>query len=121
MKSIFHELLRGSAREKLSVISDLLSITGISLGVAIAPLFAIKSSTQLRWFSVVGIFFYSLLSFAGLAMLLVLLLFINSRLIDSLDKSFSSNLIRASAWSVSAAIYLIAIATVISFLFTVSW
>lgn len=121
MKSIYHELFRGTARERLSVISDLISITGISLGVAIAPLFAIKSSTQLRWFSVMGIFLYSLLSFAGLAMLLVLILFINSRLIASLDKSFSSSLIRASAWSVSSAIYLMTIATVISFFLSVSW
>jgi hypothetical protein len=121
MRSIYHAMVRGSARDRLSVISDLLSITGMSLGVAIAPLFAIKSITQLKWFSVVGIFFYSFLSFAGLTMLLVLILFTNNRLMVSLDKSFSSSLIRASAFSVSAAIYIMAIAAVISFFFAVSW
>jgi hypothetical protein len=121
MKSIYDELARGTARERLSVVSDLLSITGVSLGAAITPVLAIRNIARLSWASAVGIFFFALLSFAGLAMILVLIISTNGYLTKGLGDSFSSKLIKASMWSFSAAIYLMAITAVVSFFSTVNW
>ena len=121
MKSIYDELARGTARERLSVVSDLLSITGVSLGAAIAPVLAIRNTTRLSWASAVGIFFFALLSFAGLAMLLVLIISVNGSLTRGLDDSFSSKLIKTSIGCLSAAVYLMAITAVVSFFSTVNW
>lgn len=121
MKSIYDDLLRGNAREKLSVVSDLLSITGFSLGAAIAPVLAIRNTTKVSWSSAVGIFSCALLFFAGLAMLLVWIMSINRDLSKGFDDSFSSKLIKASLLSISAYVYLMAIAAVATFFSTVQW
>lgn len=40
MQTILNDLVRGDARAKLAVISDLLSIVGVSLAAVLAPIFA---------------------------------------------------------------------------------
>lgn len=121
MKSIYDDLVRGTAREKLSVVSDLLSITGFSLGAAIAPVLAIRNTTNVSWSSAVGISSFALLFFAGLSMLLVWIISVNRDLSKGLDDSFSSKLIKASLLSVSAYVYLMAIAAVATFFSIVQW
>lgn len=121
MKSIDEDLARGTAREKLSIDSDILSISGVSLGAAFAPIIAIRNTTRVSWFSAVGIISFALLFFAGLAMLLVLIVSGNGYLTKGLDDSFSSKLIKASILSVSAYVYLMAIAAVATFFSIVTW
>jgi hypothetical protein len=121
MKSVFDDLIRGTARERLSVLSDLLSITGVSLGAALAPVLAVKSITELSMFSVLGIFLSALIFFSGLAMLLLLIMYTNDYIRRGLDDSFSSKLVRASFWSASAAVYLMAITAVVAFFAVVRW
>jgi hypothetical protein len=121
MKSVYDDLIRGTARERLSVLSDLLSVTGVSLGAALAPVLAIKSITQLGLASIVGIIISALIFFAGLAMLLLLIISINDYMCRGFDDSFSSKLIRVSLWSVSAALYLMIISAVVAFFAAVRW
>ena len=121
MKSVFDNLIHGTARERLSVLSDLLSVTGVSLGAALAPVLAIKSITHLGLVSVVGMITSALIFFAGLAMLLLLIISINDYMCRGFNSSFSSKLIRVSLWSVSAAFYLMAISAVVAFFAAIRW
>lgn len=108
MQSIIQVLKNGTGRERLAIVSDIVSILGISLAAVVGG--ALSLTTNLYVGNVIGAASISLFSLAGAALVLVGFLAVS----DWLLLKYSSNkvyvfLFKFALWASFAALFLFAI------------
>lgn len=85
MRSIVDTLKAGSGKERLAVISDIVSILGVSLATVLGGAFALKAKLDVE--NILGVVISGLLSVAGALVVIALFLGVASRI----GSRFSAN------------------------------
>ena len=118
MRTVIKELIEGNASKKLSILSDIATITSVVLVSLLAPAFSLASKTELSFFAIATISAIVLLTVAGSSAALAAFLSIDTWLST---RSNHRMLLRISLWSVALVVALFAAAFVHELLTNTYW
>jgi hypothetical protein len=105
MRTVINELRDGDATKRLSILSDIATITSVVLVSLLAPAFSLASRTELSFSAIAAISMIVLLAVAGSAVALAVFLSIDSWLSAS---SSHRALLRVALWCIALSAALLA-------------
>lgn len=109
MRTVINDLINGDSRDRLSILSDIATLTSFILVSLLAPAYSLKSKTDLSFSAIGQISIIVLLTVAGTAITLVVFISVDSWL--SSRKSHSM-LLRTAWWCVFMVIAVVAIVSI---------
>lgn len=118
MRTVIKEFIDGDATKKLSILSDIATITSVVLVSLLAPAFSLASKTELSFFAIGTISVIVLLSVAGSSAALAVFLSIDTWLST---RSNHRLLLRLSLWCIALVVALCAAAVVHELLINTHW
>jgi len=118
MRSLIKDLKDGDSTKRLSILSDIATITSVVLVSLLAPALSLTSRTKLSFSAIASISTIVLLAVAGTAFLLVALLSIDSWLSGRKSHRF---LLRVALWSVALAVAILVAAFIHDLITSTYW
>jgi magnesium-transporting ATPase (P-type) len=118
MRTVITDLINGDATKKLSILSDIATITSVVLVSLLAPAFSLASNTELSFSAIATISAIVLLTVAGSTAALAAFLSIDTWLST---RSNHRLLLRVSLWCIALVVAICAAAFVYELLTNTYW